>query len=125
MATYSYDEAIYGALCYVYGSDDSIISPSEIKAIKSRFLKKRDLSPSQMEVISYRWSKDSDDFYWEVINSLKESTIYERLTAIEIIFDIIKDYSGNKQSRRVPANKIIEDLDISLDEFNHYISIPI
>ena len=121
MATYDYNEAIYGALCYIYGDDDNKISAEEKKGIKSRFNKWHYLSNETMEAISYRWSQGIDDFYWDVTNSLNECSLTEKLEAFKTICRTINDFSPNRDDRWSPAHKIREDMGISLDEYNRYV----
>ena len=121
MATYGYNEAIYGALCYIYGDDDNMISSDEKGGIKSRFNERHYLSNETMEAISYRWSQGIDDFYWDVINSLNECSLTQRLEAYRTICIIINDFSANRDDRWDPANKIREDIGISTDEYRRYI----
>lgn len=121
MATFDYSEAVYGALCYIYGDDDSTISSSEKSGVKSRFLDRHYLSNETMETISYRWSKGPENFYWDVINSLNECSLTDRLEAYRTICIIINDFSPDKNFRWTPANKIREDIGISTEEYNTYI----
>ncbi len=121
MATYDYNEAIYGELCYIYGDDDNKISAEEKKGIKSRFNEWHYLSNETMEAISYRWSKGIDDFYWDVINSLNECSLTEKLEAFKTICITINDFSPNRDDRWGPANKIREDMGISSDEYSRYV----
>jgi hypothetical protein len=120
MATYDYNEAIYGAMCYIYGDDDSKISVKEKEGIKSRFNERHYLSNETMETISFRWSKGTEDFYWDVINSLNECSLTERLEAYRTICIIINDFSKERDDRWGPANKIREDLGISSEEYERY-----
>jgi hypothetical protein len=121
MATYDYNEAIYGALCYIYGDDDNKISAKEKKGIKSRFNERHYLSNETMEAISYRWSQGIEDFYWDVINSLNECSLTEKLEAYRTICRTIHDFSPKRDDRWNPANKIREDIGISIDEYNRYV----
>ena len=121
MATYDYNEAIYGALCYIYGDDDGSITVKEKGGIKPIFNERHYLSNETMETISYRWSKGGDDFYWDVINSLNECSLTEKLEAYRTICRIINRFSSERNERWVPANKIREDIGISEDEYNRYI----
>jgi hypothetical protein len=121
MATYDYNEAIYGALCYIYGDDDSKITSEEKRGIKSHFNKRHYLSNETMEAISYRWSQGSEDFYWDVINSLNECSLTEKLEAYRTINRTINDFSPNRKDRWDPRNKIREDIGISSDEYNRYV----
>jgi hypothetical protein len=74
-----------------------------------------------MEAISYRWSKGGDDFYWDVVNSLNECSLTDKLEAYKTICIIINDFSANRKERWEPANKIREDISISSDEYNRYV----
>jgi hypothetical protein len=121
MATYDYNEAIYGALCYIYGDDDDKLSVEEKRGVKSRFSERHYLSNETMEAISYRWSKGGDDFYWDVVNSLNECSLTDKLEAYKTICIIINDFSANRKDRWNPANKIREDISISSDEYNRYV----
>jgi hypothetical protein len=38
MPVFDYNEALYGALCYIYGNDDEAISVEEKEGFKPRFL---------------------------------------------------------------------------------------
>ena len=121
MASYDYTEAIYGALCYIYGDDDNTISAEEKRGIKSRFNKSYYLSNETMEVISYRWSQGIDDFYWDIINSLNECSLTEKLEAYRTICKTINDFNANRDDRWVPARRIREDIGITHDEYQRYI----
>ena len=121
MAIYGYNEAVYGALCYIYGDDDYKISVEEKRGIKSRFVDRHYLSHETMETISHRWSNDPENFYWDVINSLNESSLTDRLEAYRTICIIINDFSAQRDDRWDPANRIREAMDISIDDYNRYI----
>lgn len=121
MAIYGYNEAIYGALCYIYGDDDDKISVEEKRGIKSRFVDRHYLSHETMETISHRWSNDPENFYWDVINSLNESSLTDRLEAYRTICIIINDFSAQRDDRWDPANRIREDMNISSEDYNRYI----
>jgi hypothetical protein len=120
MPIFDYNEAIYGALCYIYGDDDNTISSKEKSGIQPKFLERHYLSEETMKTISYRWSKDSDDFYWDVVNSLNECSLTDRLEAIKTICIIINDFSANRKDRWNPVNKIMDDIGISDDEYQKY-----
>lgn len=121
MAIYGYNEAVYGALCYIYGDDDDKISVEEKRGIKSRFVDRHYLSHETMETISHRWSNDPENFYWDVINSLNESSLTDRLEAYRTICIIINDFSAQRDDRWDPANRIREDMNISSEDYNRYI----
>jgi hypothetical protein len=121
MAMYGYDEAVYGALCYIYGDDDNKLSVQEQNGFQSYFNERHYLSHETMKTISYRWSKNSDDFYWDVINSLNDCSFTQRLEAFKTICIIINEFSSNRDDRWGPAHKIREDLGISSDEYKRYI----
>ena len=121
MAIYGYNEAVYGALCYIYGDDDYKISVEEKRGIKSRFVDRHYLSHETMETISHRWSNDPENFYWDVINSLNESSLTDRLEAYRTICIIINDFSAQRDDRWDPANRIREDMNISSEDYNRYI----
>jgi hypothetical protein len=108
-------------LCYIYGDDDDKVSVEEKRGIKSRFNERHYLSNETMEAISYRWSKGGDDFYWDVVNSLNECSLTDKLEAYKTICIIINDFSANRKERWDPANKIREDISISSDEYNRYV----
>jgi hypothetical protein len=121
MAVYDYNEAVYGALCYIYGEDDDRISVEEKRGVKSRFVERHYLSQETMETISHRWSRDSEDFYWDVISSLNECSLTNRLEAYRTICVIINDFSAQRDDRWEPAHRIREAMDISIDDYNRYI----
>ena len=79
MPVFDYNEALYGALCYIYGSDDDTISVEEKEGFKPRFLERHYLSNETMKTISYRWSQNVEEFYWEVVNSLNEHSLTDRM----------------------------------------------
>ena len=122
MATYDYNEAIYGALCYIYGDDDSEISAKEKEGIFSNFNERHYLSLETRKAISYRWSQGPEDFYWDVINSLNECSLTEKLEAYRTICIVINEFSANRKDRWNPANKIREDIGISAEEYNRYVN---
>lgn len=121
MATFSYDEAIYGALCYIYGDDDNTLSVDEKINIKSRFNERHYLSDEAFRIISFRWSQGAEDFYWDVINSLNEYSLIQRLEALKTICIIINDYSSQRPERWYPFHKILHDIGTTIDEYNRYI----
>jgi hypothetical protein len=123
MATYDYNEAVYGALCYIYGDDDNEISIKEKAGFYQRYSERHYLSLETRKVISYRWSQGVEDFYWDVINSLNECSLTEKLEAYKTICIIINDFSANRKERWDPANKIREDIGISVDEYKRYVNI--
>jgi hypothetical protein len=121
MATYGYEEAVYGALCFIYGEDDNTFSGNEKQGVWAYFDERHYLTRETKEAISYRWSKNSDDFYWDVINSLNECSLTEKLEAYRTICRVINGWSSERNDRWIPANKIREDLGISSDEYNRYV----
>ena len=121
MAVYDYEEAVYGALCYIYGDDDNKITSGEKSGVQSEFLERHFLTNESMEAISYRWSRDIDAFYWDVINSLLECSLTQRLEAYRTICIVKNRFSSNRDDRWTPANRILADLGITVDEYNYYI----
>jgi len=121
MAVFGYNEAVYGALCYIYGDDDRELSVQEQLGIRTHFLERHYLSNESMEAISYRWSQGPSDFYWDVINSLNDCSLTQRLEAYKTICIVINDFSASRNDRWDPANRIREDMGISTDEYNRYI----
>jgi hypothetical protein len=121
MAVFDYNEAVFGALAYIYGDDDSTISVEEKEGFRSRFEERHYLSRETMKAIYARWSQGPDDFYWDVINSLNECSLTERLEAYRTICIILNDFSSNRDDRWGPANRIREDMGISTEEYSRFI----
>lgn len=120
MATFNYEEAIYGALCFIAGNDDNKISIEEKEGIKPRFLELHYLSDATMETISKKWSKDVSGFYYDVIDSLNECSYTEKLEAYKTICIILNAWT-KRTSRWEPALDILNAMNISKDEYNRYI----
>ena len=116
MAVFGYNEAVYGALCYIYGDDDNLISAEEKRGIKPRFLERHYLSNESMEAISYRWSLGPNDFYSDVINSLNDCSLTQRLEALKT-FVIVADGDLSKAHL---VGRIMNDIGIVSSEFNRY-----
>ena len=119
MATFNYEEAIYGALCYIAGKDDYKITTQEKAGIKPRFLQRHYLSNETMETISMRWSSSSN-FYDDVIDSLNDCSFTEKLEAYKTICIILNDWT-KRGDRWEPAHEIQNAMNISDDEYNKYI----
>jgi hypothetical protein len=121
MPVFDYNEALYGALCYIYGDDDNTISVDEKEGFKPRFLERHYLSHETMKTISYRWSSlNVEEFYWEVVNSLNEHSLTDRMEGFKTICIIINDFSANRDDRWTPANRLREDPGFSREEYNRY-----
>jgi hypothetical protein len=119
MAIYNYQEAIYAALCYIYGDDDNRISAEEKAGVKPKFLERHDLSNESMEKISVKWSKEPLFFCDDIVSSLNECSPAQKLEAYKAICAIINDLGPDREDRWIPANKIREGLGISKVENNN------
>jgi hypothetical protein len=82
----------------------------EKEGFKPRFLERHYLSQETMKTISYRWSQNVEEFYWEVVNSLNEHSLTDRMEGYRTICIIINDFSANRDDRWTPANRLREDL---------------
>lgn len=120
MAIFDYNEAVFGALAYIYGDDDSTISVKEKEGFESRFEERHYLSRETMKAIYARWKQGSEDFYQEVIDSLNEYSLTERLEAYRTICIILNDFSSNRNDRWEPARRIREGMGISSEEYDRY-----
>jgi hypothetical protein len=121
MAIFNFEEAIYGALCYIYGEDDDTISAKEKDGFIPKFQERHYLSDETMRTISRRWSLDAEKFYWDVIDSLNACSFTEKLEAYRTICAVINHFSRNRDDRWVPAKKIRNELGISYQEYKAYI----
>ncbi len=121
MATFNYEEAVYAALCFIYGDDDRKISAKEQNGMNSLFLGQHYLSNESMEAISTRWAENgSVGFYDEVIDSLNECSYTEKLRAYRTICITLNDFSKERKDRWDPAHRIRASLGISSAEYDRF-----
>lgn len=121
MATFNYEEAIYGALCYIAGNDDNKITAEEKSGLKPRFLQYHYLSNEVMESISKRWSLDINSFFYDVVESLNEYSYSEKLEAYCTICKVLNDWT-KRSDRWDPANEILEGMNLTIEEYNSFIN---
>lgn len=120
MPVFTHHEAVYGALCYIYGDDDYMISSHEKYGIKHNFRQHYHLPDEVMETISKRWAIDSAKFYAEIIEGLNACSFAERLEAYRIICLTINNFSHERDDRWIPAHQIKADIGISDVEYDRY-----
>jgi hypothetical protein len=120
MAIFNHEEAIYAALCHIYGYEDGVISLNEKTGMKDIFLKRHYFSNNTMETISLKWSQ-SPNFYFDILDSLNECSYTQRLEAYRTICIVLNAFSKNRTDIVGPAHEIRDGINISAEEYNRYI----
>ena len=126
MATYSYDEAIYGALCYIftcYQYDD--LNKTEKEVIQETFNKRHSLSSESMKDVYFMCSYNSCNPIDDVTDSLMEYSLSQRLKAYETICIVVNKYiyefSCASDEIWQLAHYIMQKLEISQEDYARYI----
>lgn len=127
MAEFNFEEAIYGALCYLFGSDDNELSVREQTIMNESFADMYTLSDTQKENIIKRWSsKGSASFFHNVTDSLNTYSKEKKLEALESL-GVIMDREESKSRYFAPPDrveyfsKIMNAISISPDDLMNYI----
>lgn len=124
MAEFSYEEAVYGATCYIFLTDDGELSVEEQETINDLFFDMYNFSFEQKNLVLRRLkSKGSTIFFHNVVDCLNEYSKARKLEALASILVII-DKDDDKHylptNKRRPFNKIQEAIGISDDDLSNY-----
>lgn len=131
MAELNYEMAVYGTLCYIFGSDDGRLSPEEQNDFTKIFLKIHDLEYEEMQSVRRDWSKGSPLFFKKIVDNLNSCSKLEKLEAIRTICKAI-NYSESPDSasfslfsvpdRWGPASKIQRELGITQEDYEEFLN---
>jgi hypothetical protein len=127
MAEFSFEEAVYGALCYLFGSDDNELSVKEQKIMNESFADMYTLSDEGKGNIMKRWSsKGSASFFHNVTDSLNSYSKGKKLEALESLCIIMEQEESKTRFFAPPDRfeyflKILNAISISQDELENYV----
>jgi hypothetical protein len=115
MATFNMNEAIYGYICHSFCSDN-ILSAEDQNEFNSKFLERHYLSWETMQAIVGRFfSIDTELFYSEIIDSLKNCSYTQKLEALTTIHIILVEVNV------LAVVQFMREMNISNEEWKRYL----